>query len=530
MGARKPAVRPAATARGDVLRFQRLVDNDRDLFYRYRINPIRVEYISAAVVAITGREAREFYANPAVSVDAVHPGDRVTVARVLAAADGTDPVKLQRTLLVRWLHPDGRIVWAEHQHMPVFDDQGRWIAVDGVARDVSERVEARRRLADTESLLRLLAENARDMIYRFSLVPFDNAQGKPFDAPQGRPYDADQETPIDAAHGALQYVSPAATRLTGRTPEEFLADPDSAWSAVHPDDRALAREMRTDPEALVDPVVLRWVHPDGSIVPVEHRNSPVYDASGRLIAFEGIGRDITEPLAIQNRLRESESRMRRLAASVTSAREAERADVARELHDELGQTLTGLKLELTRTVRDLMRRGLEPQMIDRMQSMVGSIEVATETVRRLASTLRPPALDHLGLGAAIELEAAAVARRTGVRCRIAGSVGADALTSEQTTAVFRIVQEALTNVVRHANASAVKISMRQTTRSTSLTIADNGRGINPKALADPVSIGLLGMRERAQLIGARLSISGRPGKGTSVVVTVPAAGRSGAAR
>ena len=104
-----------------------------------------------------------------------------------------------------------------------------------------------------------------------------------------------------------------------------------------------------------------------------------------------------------------------------------------------------------------------------MQSMVGSIEVATETVRRLASTLRPPALDHLGLGAAIELEAAAIARRTGVRCRIAGSVGDDALTSEQTTAVFRIVQEALTNVVRHANASAVKISMRQTTRSTSLT-------------------------------------------------------------
>jgi two-component system, NarL family, sensor histidine kinase UhpB len=485
-------------------------------------NPMRVEYISAAIVAITGREAHEFYANPAVSVEAVHPADRPMIARALAAADGTDPAKLQRTLLVRWLHSDGRIVWAEHQHMPVFDGQGRWIAVDGVARDVTERIEARRRLADTESLLRLLAENARDMIYRFSLVPFDAAQGTRFD-------DA-HDTPIDAAQGTLQYVSPAATRLTGRTPEEFLADPESAWSAVHPDDRALARAMRTDPEASIDPVVLRWVHPDGSIVPVEHSNSPVYDASGRLIAFEGIGRDITEPLAIQTRLRESESQMRRLAASITSAREAERADVARELHDELGQTLTGLKLELTRTVRDLMRRGLEPQMIDRMQSMVGSIEVATETVRRLASTLRPPALDHLGLGAAIELEAAAVARRTGVRCRIAGSVGDDALTSEQTTAVFRIVQEALTNVVRHANASAVKISMRQTTRSTSLTIADNGRGINPKALADPVSIGLLGMRERAQLIGARLSISGRPGKGTSVVVTVPSAGRSAAAR
>jgi PAS domain S-box-containing protein len=493
MRARKQIERATAPPQGDVLRFQRLVDNGQDLFYRYRVNPLCFEYLSTAARAITGREPQEFYDHPELGLSIVHPEDRVLVAGAFAAAAGADASKLRRTLLLRWIHRDGRVVWAEHQRVPVFDQHGQWIAVEGVARDVTDRVEASRRLADSESLLRLLAENARDMIYRLALVP----------------------------HG-LQYVSPAAMRLTGRTPEEFLADPESAWSAVHPEDRQKARAMRTHPEAWVDPVVLRWVHPDGAIVCVEHRNSPVYDATGQLIAFEGIGRDITEPLAIQNRLRESESQLRRLAASLNSARETERADVARELHDELGQTLTGLKLEMTRTVRDLMRRGLEHQMIDRMQSMVGSIEVATETVRRLASTLRPPALDHLGLGAAIELEAAAIARRTGVRCRIAGSVGEAALTSEQTTAVFRIVQEALTNVVRHANASAVKISMRQTTRSTSLTIADNGRGINPEALADPVSIGLLGMRERAQLIGAKLSISGRPGKGTAVVVTVPA--------
>src|SRR6185295_19259520 len=346
-----------------------------------------------------------------------------------------------------------------------------------------------------------VVENGQDLFYRYRLNPFE-----------------------------MEYVSPAAWSITGRTPQEFYENPRLIQDAVHPDDRDKAAAMQTRPGNFADPVTLRWVHPDGHIVCVEHRNNPVYGAAGELLAIEGIGRDVTEALAVQHRLLESESRLRRLAASVNSARETERADVARYLHDELGQTLTGLKLELTRAVRQLMLRGLEPEMIDRMQSMVGGIEVATETVRRVASDLRPRALDHLGLGAAIELEAAAIARRTGVRCRIAGAVGADALTSEQTTAVFRIVQEALTNVVRHANASAVKISMRQTTRSTSLTIADNGRGINPEALADPVSIGLLGMRERAQLIGARLSISGRPGKGTSVVVTVPSAARSAAGR
>ena len=498
MRSRKRVERAEAAPRGDLLRFQRLVDNGQDLFYRYRINPLSFEYISTAALAITGRDAREFYDDPELVLSIVHPDDRALLAGSIDALGGSDPSRLRRTLLLRWIHRDGRVVWAEHQRVPVFDQHGRWIAVEGIARDVTDRVEADRRLSDNESLLRLLAENARDMIYRLAVVP-----------------------------RGLQYVSPAATRLTGRSPQEFLNDPEAAWAAVHPEDREKARAMRTQPEGSVDPVVLRWVHPDGSIVCVEHRNSPVYDAAGQLIAFEGIGRDITEPLPIQTRLRESESQLRRLAASLNSAREAERADISRELHDELGQTLTGIKLEMTRTVRDLMRRGLEPPMIDRMQSMVGSIEVATETVRRLASTLRPPALDHLGLGAAIELEAAAIARRTGVRCRIAGSVGDDALTSEQTTAVFRIVQEALTNVVRHANASAVKISMRQTTRSTSLTIADNGRGINPKEVADPVSIGLLGMRERAQLIGAKLSISGRPGKGTAVVVTVPAVAARG---
>ena len=117
---------------------------------------------------------------------------------------------------------------------------------------------------------------------------------------------------------------------------------------------------------------------------------------------------------------------------------------------------------MTRTVRDLLPLRLAPEMIDRMQSMVGTIDVATETVRQLATTLRPPALDHLGLAAAIELEGAAVSRRTGLRCRVTGNLRTTAMTTEQTTAVFRIVQEALTNVVRHAGASAIRIAMRQT--------------------------------------------------------------------
>ena len=278
------------------------------------------------------------------------------------------------------------------------------------------------------------------------------------------------------------YINAACQTLLGHSREEFYADPDLAFNCAHPDDRWLVSQSYSgDPNQLQPAVQIRWVHPDGKIVWADHRRVPILDRRGRLIAIEGVGRDITQSLDIQNRLRQSESQQRRLATSLRSAGEAERAYLSRELHDELGQLLTSLKMDLSRTVHDLIPLHPAAALVDRMQSMVGNIDVATETVRRLATNLRPPALDHLGLAAAIELEAAAVARRTGLRCRVTGRLRASG-TAEQTTAVFRIVQEALLNVVRHAGASAVRIVMRDTPGYLSVKIQDNGRGITATQL------------------------------------------------
>jgi signal transduction histidine kinase len=218
---------------------------------------------------------------------------------------------------------------------------------------------------------------------------------------------------------------------------------------------------------------------------------------------------------------QTEDQFHRLATALQSAREAERTALARELHDELGQTLTSLKLELTRMAKELIAIGMPLQMIDRLQSIVGNVELATETVRHIATELRPPALDHFGLVAAIEVETAALTRRTGLRCRIVTKHTHLPLTPDQQTAVFRIVQEALTNVVRHANASAVKISLAKVTRAVRVQIEDNGRGMTPDESASPTSIGLLGMRERAELVGGTLAIVARPGKGTTIRLTMP---------
>ncbi len=263
------------------------------------------------------------------------------------------------------------------------------------------------------------------------------------------------------------------------------------------------------------------MHPDGRIVWAEHRRVPVRDGSGRLIAIEGVARNVTERIETQRRLRESEEQMRQLAARVQTAREEERTTLARELHDELGQTLTAVKLELARAATAMTEEHVTPHSVDRLQSLVGLIDIALETVKKLCTQLRPPTLDHLGLPSAVRWEAMTFRARTGLRCHVRADRESTALGKEQQTVLFRIFQEALTNVVRHAKASAVEVTLAERASRFELRIRDNGGGITEAQARDPRSIGLLGMRERAALIGGRFDITGRRGKGTLVSVRVP---------
>ena len=167
--------------------------------------------------------------------------------------------------------------------------------------------------------------------------------------------------------------------------------------------------------------------------------------------------------------------------------------------------------------------------MDRLQSLVGLVEIGVAMVKRIATKLRPPALDHLGLAEAIRWEAATFQSRSGLRCHVAAAKDQTTLTTltpGQQTALFRIVQEALTNVVRHAHASAVRVRLTEGRGVFELCVSDNGRGITKAEIADAGSIGLLGMRERATQAGATLEIAGLPGKGTVVTVSVPRPSRT----
>lgn len=221
----------------------------------------------------------------------------------------------------------------------------------------------------------------------------------------------------------------------------------------------------------------------------------------------------------EEKLRKSHEQLRALSVYLQHIREDERIRISRQVHDELGQALTGLKMDLywlsTRVPKQL--RALH----DKAKSMSAHIDSTIHTVRRISTELRPGILDDLGLVAALEWQAHEFQKRTGVHCEAKSDLKEAILDEDLNTAFFRIFQETLTNISRHANATKVTVQLKKSRGELILEVADNGRGISEAEILNTKSIGLLGMRERAALVGGRVTISGVPGHGTTVRVQIP---------
>jgi len=216
------------------------------------------------------------------------------------------------------------------------------------------------------------------------------------------------------------------------------------------------------------------------------------------------------------RLRESEEKLRRLAAHLVTIREEERAHIAREIHDELGQVLTGLKMEVTW----LAKRLKEKPLVEKTDSMCKLIDTTVQTVRKIATGLRPEMLDDMGLIAAVGWQAKEFQKRTGIRTR-AKLPPEVKLDIDVSTTMFRIFQEILTNVARHSRATRVDLDLSVAEDRVALEVVDNGVGIAESDLNGKKSLGLLGMNERALLFGGEVRITGTPGHGTRVSVSIP---------
>ena len=248
------------------------------------------------------------------------------------------------------------------------------------------------------------------------------------------------------------------------------------------------------------------------------------DERGEPIKVFGATQDVTELKRAEEGLKETSEQLRSLSARLQSAREEESKRIAREIHDELGGALTALRWDLEE-VRDVISEASVSSQLAalrrKIEAMITLTETILNTVRRLASEVRPMALDELGLVEAIEWQALQFETRTGIAVEYQCPLEKVDLNSEQSTALFRILQEALTNILRHAQATEVTISMKQECGEFFLAIKDNGRGITESEKSGAHSLGLLGMRERAHLIGAQIDITGIEGKGTLVAMRIP---------
>ncbi len=221
----------------------------------------------------------------------------------------------------------------------------------------------------------------------------------------------------------------------------------------------------------------------------------------------------------EQELRNSREQLRNLSTYLQSAREEERTHIAREIHDELGQTLTALKMDLSWLGKHLPA-DCEP-LREKTKTMVNFVDTTIQTVQRISAELRPGLLDNLGLAAAIEWQAKEFRDRTGIACEVTCLPDDIVIDRERSTAIFRIFQEALTNVARHAEATRIVIKMWQETHTLLLKVRDNGKGITREQILDPHSFGLIGMRERVHVWGGKVKIKGVSGKGTVVFISLP---------
>ncbi len=461
----------------------------------------------------------------------VHPGDR---ARVEQQLDAVVREGSSFDVEFRLIRPDGAVRHVHARGHVVRMENDIPVTAIGAVQDVTELREAERNLREREERLRLL-NNIVGAVRQTMTVP--------------------------------QVIAEAVSQL-----HRYLPTLRVSYSTIDPDARARVLVCRA-PGVLEDltghlwdlaqaPELLARLKDGGTVVLAEIDGDPMLERyragrtlgtasalavglqhAGPLVGMLSLGsaeprawtdheqamlREVADWLSVRigearaqeereqavRELESSREQLRELAHRLQSAREEERTRVAREIHDTLGQLLTAIYMEAGLLVR-------RPELLGRGESLLRLIDGTTAAVQRLAADLRPSQLDDLGLHAAIEWEVERFQERSGVRCTCQLERPETTLTPEQSTAVFRVLQEALTNVARHSEANRVDVILRGGADHVILDVGDNGVGIPEAALQSPVSLGLVGMRERAVALGGRLEIHSQSGRGSVLSLVLP---------
>ncbi|MBI4495930.1 MAG: PAS domain S-box protein [Deltaproteobacteria bacterium] len=469
--------------------FQSLFD-DAPVGYYELDTEGRIGRINRTALEMLGYRAEEIVRQPVWRFIAEAEASRESARHKNSAP--YPPARIERTIRRK----DGALFPALLENRELRDEGGRIVGIRSTLQDITERKRAEEEVKKSEARYRLLAGNVSDIIWTMDL------------------------------NLRFTFVSPAVVRLTGFRVEEMIGKdlkeilaPPSYERALKAITRKLAAKGARRHGSAPLAMELENLRRDGSALWTEVRMDFLRHPEGRPVEILGVSRDITERKRAEEEIRSSREQLRALSARLQTVREEERTSISREIHDELGQELTALKMELA-----LLSRKLPPApegLAERVASMAKVIDRSIHSVRRISTHLRPGILDDFGLTAAIEWQAQEFQNYTGIKCRVKNSPKEFPLDQDRRTALFRIFQETLTNVARHSGATRVNVTMKTAGGDVQLEVFDNGRGISEGEIANPKSLGILGMRERAHLLGGQFRVRGLPGKGTFVKVKIP---------
>lgn len=373
--------------------------------------------------------------------------------------------------------------------VPLFDGSGSVTGICGIARNITDRKMAEDALIKINARLQTLIDTIPDIVY------FKNLQGR--------------NLVVNSAFEEL--VGMGRADIVGKTDEE-LFPLELARQCMRSDDEVVRNgKARRCEEQVVDK--------KGNKIFFESIKTPLYDKHENIVGLVGVSRNITERKTAEESLKESTERLRSLTVHLQTLQEKERRRIAGDIHDEFGQVFTALNYDLS-----WMRKKLPDDrrdLIEMTEKMSKLIDNGIRTVQKISSELRPALLDELGLVPAIEWHAEEYEKRTGICCEVDAAAGKIILDKDLSTAVFRVFQEALTNVARHANATKVNITLKESKGKLFLKVTDNGRGITKKEISSPKAFGLTGIKERFYPWGGEVRIAGVRGKGTEITVCIP---------
>jgi PAS domain S-box-containing protein len=469
-------------------RYRRLVEVAPDMIFVHQngkiifMNPAGIQMLRAPnMEAVVGK----------LAIDFTHPDFQEIVLRRMKQTAAGNRVPLMEQKLRRL---DGTYVDVE-LGATGFMYQGQPV-VQVVARDITARLQAQENLRASENRFHLLTRATTDIVYDWDMKTNSiwwNENLRLLFGYEGNP----EQLGIDFWTSLIH-------------PEDAARVHASLFGAIDEGKQFWADEYR-------------FRRADGSYANLLDRGYVVRDAEGKPVRMIGAMMDITDRKLTEQRLRDSREQLRALTGHLEQVREEERTRIAREIHDELGQALTGLKMDLSWFAARLPNN---PAFQDKSAVMLKLIDSTVHAVRRLSTELRPAILDNLGLIPAIEWLAQEFQKRTGITCEFVTADDDLALDEDRMTALFRICQEALTNVTRYAQATSVHIILETDGKEILLRISDNGRGITDAEAKGIKSFGLLGMRERARLLGGTFDIGSETGGGTALTVRIPAAQRA----